>query len=384
MGLYSITVFQLANLQRNIFIEAAPNRKLFHIGGRGGDRRMLGVQLPRVSEVMEKQHLPIVAGDTPLRKAAEVMLSNRLLATVTLDAERRPALLLTFRRLVKAIAEGVNIDEEQVAKHAVTDPVVIRQDDSVAEALEVMRREMVRFLPVVDNRNKLVGVVESRHIAFKLWKLIPYGTATIEARTRRPVVVSAELTLREAAKAMDANGVTELFVRKDGELFILREWDFLEAVVKEESLDKVKVGDYARGETIKVPGDFDARAAIELMEENDVQRLIVEREEGISIVTVTDLAFAALNYLEKLQPKTVALVLANVEPGREDEVARKIAEIEQVTEVLSVPGVYDLVIRVEAPTVDEVAEVITKSIRSLREIRDTMTLIATPKLRKKG
>jgi CBS domain-containing protein len=345
---------------------------------------MLGIQLPRVSEVMEKQHLPIVAADIPIRKAAEVMLANRLLATVTLDAERRPALVFTFRRLVKSIAEGVNIDEEQIAKHAVTDPVVIRQDDTIAEALEVMRREMIRFLPVVDNRNKLVGVVEPRHIAFKLWKLIPYGTATIEARIRRPVVVSADLSIKEAAKAMDANGVTELFVRKNGELFILREWDFLEAVVKEENLDHAKVGDYARGEIIRVPADFDARAAVELMQENNVQRLVVEREGTVSVITVTDLAFAALNYLEKLQPKTVALVLANVEPGREDDVARKVAEIEQVTEVLSVPGIYDLVIRVEAPTVDEVAEVITKSIRSLREIRDTMTLIATPKLRKKG
>ncbi len=345
---------------------------------------MATARIPRVGEVMEKQHLPIVAGDIELRKTAEVMLANRALATITLDAERRPALVFTFRRLVKAVAEGVNLDKEQVAKYAITDPVVIREDDTLDEALEVMRKEMVRFLPVVDHRNKLVGFIEPRHIAFELWKLIPYGVATVEARTRKPVVVSPDLTLREAAKAMDANGVTELFVRKEGELFILREWDFLEAIAKGVDLDQTRVGDYARGETIKIPASFDARAAVELMKENDVQRLLVEKDETVSIVTLTDLAFAAYNYLEKIQPKTVALVLVNVEPGREEEVASKLASIEQVTEVLSVPGVYDLVVRVEAPTVDEVAEVITKSIRSLREIRDTMTLIATPKLRKKG
>ena len=225
-----------------------------------------------VREVMESKHLPLMAADQTLRKAAEVMLANKLLGVVTTDAERRPALVLTFRRLVKAIAEGLDIDKTTLAEYAVTDPVVIRADDTVEEALRAMRRESVRFLPVVDYRNKIQGIAVPRHIAYQLWSTIPYGITTIEARARNPVVLPSDATLLAAAKAMEANGVTEVFIHEGEELKVLREWDFLEAVTKEEDLGSAKISDYAKKIALRVPIGFDARAAVELMKENDVMR----------------------------------------------------------------------------------------------------------------
>ncbi|NOZ88629.1 MAG: CBS domain-containing protein, partial [Crenarchaeota archaeon] len=335
--------------------------------------------------------LPIMAADQPLRKAAEVMLANKALAVITLDVERRPELILSFRRLVKTVAEGVNIDKEQIAKYAVADPAVIRFDDTIEEALRAMKKEAVRTLPVVDYRNKMVGYLEARHIAFKLWKLLPYGLARVEAQARNIVVMPPDATLQAAAKAMDDNGVTEVFVRRsDGELAILREWDFLRALAEGADPAEARIGDYATGRVIKIPVSYDARAAVELMEENDVLRLVAVAEEGeergrrnLRVVTASDLAFEALEHLEKVGPKAVALVLANVEPGREEDVAIKLLDVPEVVEVLSVPGVYDLVIRVEAKNVDRAAEVVTKKIRSLREIRDTLTLVAAPLYRKR-
>ena len=344
----------------------------------------------QVRDVMETRHLPIAAADLPVRKAAEVMLANKALAVVTLDVERRPELIFTFRRLVKTVAEGVNIDKEDIAKHAVTDPVVIREDDTVEEALRAMKREAVRTLPVVDYRNKMVGYLEARHIAFKLWKLLPYGLARVEAQARNLVVVPPDVTLQAAAKAMDENGVTEVFVRRGEELVILREWDFLRALAEGADPAQARVGDYATGRVVRIPVSFDARAAIEVMEENDVLRLVAEAEEAeaggrksLRVVTASDLAFEALEHLERVGPKAVALVLANVEPGREEDVAIKLLDVPEVVEVLSVPGIYDLAIRVEAKTVDKVSEVVTKKIRSLREVRDTLTLVAAPLYRKK-
>ena len=338
-----------------------------------------------VRDVMEAKHLPLMAADQTLRKAAEVMLANKLLGVVTTDAERRPALVLSFRRLVKAVAEGVNLDKTTLAEYAVTDPVVIRIDDTVEEALRAMKKESVRFLPVVDYRNKIQGVVEPRHIAFKLWKQIPFGVATIEARARNPVILPSDATLLAAAKAMEANGVTEVFIREGEELKVLREWDFLEALTREEDPLNAKIASYARKAALRVPISFDARAAVELMEENEVMRLIAMDPETrtAKVVTVTDLAFTALEALEKTGPRAVALVLMNVEPGREKEVAERLIKIENVTEILSVPGIYDLVARIEAKTVDELARVVTEHIRSMREIRDTLTLIATPEMIKR-
>jgi len=332
-----------------------------------------------VKDVMETRHLPLMAADQTLRKAAEVMLANKLLGVVTTDTERRPALVLSFRRLVRAVAEGVDLDKTTLAEYAVTDPVVVRIDDTVEEALRAMRKESVRFLPVVDYRNKVQGVVEPRHIAFRLWRQIPFGAMAIEARARNPVVLPSDATILAAAKAMEANGVTEVFVREGEELRVLREWDFLEALTKEEDLASAKISNYARKIALRVPISFDARAAVELMEENDVMRLIAIDPEtkATKVVTITDLAFTALEVLDKIGPRTIALVLINTEPGREKEVTEKLMSISNVTEVLSVPGIYDLVARIEAKSVDDVARIVTEHIRSMREVRDTLTLLAT-------
>jgi len=64
-------------------------------------------QIPPSSRTLWRlRRLPIAAADLTLRKAAEVMLANRAAATVTLDAEERPSLVLSLRRLVKAVAEA--------------------------------------------------------------------------------------------------------------------------------------------------------------------------------------------------------------------------------------------------------------------------------------
>jgi len=178
---------------------------------------------------------------------------------------------------------------------------------------------MVHFLPVVDHRNRMHGYIEPRRVAFHLWRLIPYDAATVEAKSRNMVVMDPDATLQAVAKAMDSNGVTEVFVRKGSELRILREWDFLAALAEGLNPAEVRINNYARGEVTRVLADFDARAAIELMEENDVLRLVVHDKEAnvVKVVTLSNLAFVVLSYIEKIGLKTVALVLINVEPGRE-------------------------------------------------------------------
>ena len=103
--------------------------------------------------------------------------------------------------------------------------------------------------------------------------------------------------------------MTEVFVRRGDELKILREWGFLAALVQGVDPAEARVGDYARGEAVRVPADFDARAAVEPMEENDVLRLVVHDKEANAdkVVAATDLAFAALSHIEKVGLRMVAL-----------------------------------------------------------------------------
>ncbi len=321
----------------------------------------------RVADVMVRS-LPLVSGDQSLRKAAEVMLSNQVLGVVVVDAERRPTYVLSYRRLVKVLAEGASVDDK-VIDHAIGKPVTIREQDDVVEALEVMRKENVRFMPVVNNREELVGVLEPRHVAQILWDNIPYGVAKVEGVLRKIVVLGGDITLRVAAKAMDENGVPEIYVRESNDsLRVLREWDFLEAVART-NIDEARILDYARGNIIRVPNGFDAKAAVDLMAKNNVLRLLVEEDDKIRVVTLTDLAFEAVKYLSEVKPKTIGFIVAKVEPGKEVDLATDILMIPEVKEVYIVAGEYDLIARIEAPSTRELYSIVIEKLDVTQELR---------------
>ena len=73
--------------------------------------------------------------------------------------------------------------------------------------------------------------------------------------------------------------------------------------------------------------------------------------------------------------RDIAFVLINTELGSEDDVSRELREIEEVKEIYGVYGVYDLVIRVEAETMEKLKEVIGSEIRRLNNVRSTLTMI---------
>lgn len=72
----------------------------------------------------------------------------------------------------------------------------------------------------------------------------------------------------------------------------------------------------------------------------------------------------------------IAFVLLNVEPGGEDEVLKELRSVPEVKEAYRVYGVYDTVVKVEAPTAEKLKELITWKIRRLQKVRSTLTMLA--------
>jgi len=70
-----------------------------------------------------------------------------------------------------------------------------------------------------------------------------------------------------------------------------------------------------------------------------------------------------------------AFVLINADLGSEEELVSELKKITNVTEVYVVYGVYDLIAKVEADTMDKVKETITWHIRRLEKVRSTLTMI---------
>lgn len=71
----------------------------------------------------------------------------------------------------------------------------------------------------------------------------------------------------------------------------------------------------------------------------------------------------------------VAFVLINTEMGSESEVLNALKKINDVKEAYVVYGVYDLVVKVEAKTAEELRNIITWNIRKQDKVRSTLTLM---------
>ena len=70
-----------------------------------------------------------------------------------------------------------------------------------------------------------------------------------------------------------------------------------------------------------------------------------------------------------------AYLLINVESGGEDDVLLALEKINNVEESYFSYGVYDLIIKVKAESMEKLKEMVTIKIRSLNLVRSTLTLI---------
>ncbi len=72
---------------------------------------------------------------------------------------------------------------------------------------------------------------------------------------------------------------------------------------------------------------------------------------------------------------SIAFVLINTEIGSEEEVLRELRKIEGVDEAYSVYGVYDVIAKVRADSMDKLKDIVTWRIRRLEKVRSTLTMI---------
>jgi len=72
-----------------------------------------------------------------------------------------------------------------------------------------------------------------------------------------------------------------------------------------------------------------------------------------------------------------AFVLFNVESGSEDKVLAELKRIEGIQEAYISYGAYDLVARVKADKMEQLKDIITYKMRTIKGVRSTLTLIMT-------
>ncbi|MCE4620024.1 MAG: Lrp/AsnC ligand binding domain-containing protein [Desulfurococcales archaeon] len=71
----------------------------------------------------------------------------------------------------------------------------------------------------------------------------------------------------------------------------------------------------------------------------------------------------------------LAIVMINVDVGKENEIFDKLYEIPEVKEIYMVYGVHDIIAVIEAETMDALRSLITEKIRRMDGVKSSMTSI---------
>jgi DNA-binding Lrp family transcriptional regulator len=79
---------------------------------------------------------------------------------------------------------------------------------------------------------------------------------------------------------------------------------------------------------------------------------------------------------EECKAMPMAFVLINSEIGSEEEVLKELGKVEGIVEAYIVYGVYDVVAKIRADTMDKLKDVVTWRVRRLNKVRSTLTMIA--------
>lgn len=131
-----------------------------------------------------------------------------------------------------------------VKKRMTKNPITVKPDLPIAEALEWMRREKVRHFPVVDKKGKLVGIVARDDLlyaspspvtALSVWE-VTYLMSQVtvkEMMTEEVITTTEDTPLEEAARLMHDNKIGSLPVMRDGTVVgIITETDLFEAFLE--------------------------------------------------------------------------------------------------------------------------------------------------------
>ena len=119
---------------------------------------------PKVREHMTDRPR-CVTPETPVSEAAKLMASDDVGSLPILDGDELIGVVTDRDIVVRAVAKRKNPQGMPVSEVASTELVTVGPEEDLSEALKLMARYQVRRLPVVDEDNRLVGVLAQADVA---------------------------------------------------------------------------------------------------------------------------------------------------------------------------------------------------------------------------
>ncbi|MDT7861272.1 MAG: CBS domain-containing protein [Saccharolobus sp.] len=110
-------------------------------------------------KVKELMSTPVfqVEGNTSLQEVCKLML-ERGVGSVIVTEQGIPKGIFTDRDAVRAIAMGMNSNDEVRLVSTMGNLIVVDEDTDVFEALKIMAMNKIRHLPVKDKNGNIIGM----------------------------------------------------------------------------------------------------------------------------------------------------------------------------------------------------------------------------------
>lgn len=132
---------------------------------RGGSRR--NWKNTRMSEIMTRDVATVHPRDS-VQYAARIMRDEDCGAVPVVDGNGRILGMITDRDItVRLVADGYNAANASVDDCMTDDAFTCHADDTIRDALSVMSNHQIRRIPIVDNRDRVIGIVSQADLALK-------------------------------------------------------------------------------------------------------------------------------------------------------------------------------------------------------------------------
>lgn len=115
-----------------------------------------------IERIMTKKVF-VAMPDDPLVNVADFMRRNNIGSIAVINTEGKVVGILTERDIVRAVSEG-RLDAK-VKDYMTSEVIGVKKETSEWEAAEVMLERGFRHLPVIDDNNKVIGIISIRDIA---------------------------------------------------------------------------------------------------------------------------------------------------------------------------------------------------------------------------
>ncbi len=187
----------------------------------------------------------------------------------------------------------------------IVDPVTIRDNALVSEALKLMERFKISGVPVVDENNLLVGIITNRDLRFETRFEIPVS----EVMTKQPLVtVPVGTTLGEAKVKLQKHRIEKLLVVDDAGLLkgLITVKDIQKAI-RYPNAAKDELGRLRVAAAIGATGDYLERAAA----------LIESRADAIVVDTAHGHSSRVIEAVKNIKHKfpNVEIIAGNIATG---------------------------------------------------------------------